>query len=88
MTVSFGQLQSWTDILAVKLQTLGVKAETSVGIYLEKSVDFVSAYIAILKAGRKYFQQYGTLYYSRVLIISTLVLIFKNHIAATLKKSL
>ncbi|XP_059147349.1 uncharacterized protein LOC131935076 [Physella acuta] len=54
LTVSFGQLQTWTDILAVKLQTLGVQAETSVGIYLEKSVDFVSAYIAILKAGAGY----------------------------------
>ncbi|KAH9494553.1 hypothetical protein Btru_019837 [Bulinus truncatus] len=53
-SVTFADLNSWTDILAIKLQTLGVKAETSVGIYLEKTVNFVSAYIAILKGGAGY----------------------------------
>ncbi|CAL1531382.1 unnamed protein product [Lymnaea stagnalis] len=53
-SVTFGQLDKWTDTLSITLQELGVQAETSVGIYLEKSVDFVAAYIAILKAGAGY----------------------------------
>ncbi|KAK6976349.1 linear gramicidin synthase subunit D [Biomphalaria glabrata] len=53
-SVTFADLNSWTDTLAIILQSHGVKAETSVGIYLEKTINFVATYIAILKAGAGY----------------------------------
>jgi non-ribosomal peptide synthetase component F len=52
--VTFGELNAWTDILAVSLHCCGVREETTVGIYLDKGVNFAAAYIAILKAGAGY----------------------------------
>ncbi|XP_050415332.1 uncharacterized protein LOC126829469 isoform X1 [Patella vulgata] len=52
--VTFKELNEWTDILATSLQNKGVLPDTSVGIYLEKNIEFVTAYIAALKAGGAY----------------------------------
>lgn len=51
VSLTFGQLNEWTDLLASILQGKGVKVESSVAIYLHKTVDFVASYVAILKAG-------------------------------------
>ncbi|XP_035825631.1 linear gramicidin synthase subunit D [Aplysia californica] len=53
-TVTFSELDTWTDTLAAALQGRGVGPEKSCGIYLGKSVSFVVAYIATLKAGGGY----------------------------------
>ncbi|XP_046369445.2 glycine betaine reductase ATRR-like isoform X1 [Haliotis rufescens] len=52
--VTFRELDQWTDILARKLVICGVAPDSCVGIYMDKSVEFVTAYIAILKAGGAY----------------------------------
>ena len=48
---SVQELDSCTDRLAQYLRVVGVKPDTIVGIYMERSVMYVIAYIAILKAG-------------------------------------
>lgn len=52
--LTFGQLEQRANRLARHLQTLGVKAETPVGLYFERSVDFIIAALAVLKAGGAY----------------------------------
>ena len=50
-TLTFHQLNELTDLLANNLQLKGVKPDSIVGIYMKKCVEYVIAYISILKAG-------------------------------------
>lgn len=52
--LTYSQLHEQSNQLAGYLQTLGVKQETLVGIYLEPSVAIPLALLAILKAGGAY----------------------------------
>jgi amino acid adenylation domain-containing protein/thioester reductase-like protein len=52
--VTYGELNLRANQLAHYLHTLGVTAETRVGICLERSVDIVVAIVAVLKAGSTY----------------------------------
>jgi amino acid adenylation domain-containing protein len=52
--LTFAELEQRANRLARHLQTLGVGAETPVGLYFERSVDFVVAALAVLKAGGAY----------------------------------
>ena len=49
--MTFAELNRVSDITATYLRMHGVQVESIVGIYMEKSLDYVIAYIAILKAG-------------------------------------
>ena len=50
--VSFKELDEMTDVLAENLKFRGVGRGNIVGIFMEKSLEYVAAYIAILKAGK------------------------------------
>ena len=52
--MTFAELDRASDILADNLILKGVKPNTCVGIYLDKSLDYTVVYIAILKAGGAY----------------------------------
>jgi len=53
--LTYAQLNRSCDILADWLRSkVGVKADVGVGIYLERSVEYVISYVAILKAGGAY----------------------------------
>jgi amino acid adenylation domain-containing protein len=52
--ISFLELEERANGLARHIQTLGVIAETPVGLYFERSIDFVVAALAVLKAGGAY----------------------------------
>ncbi|MGA8027354.1 MAG: non-ribosomal peptide synthetase [Bryobacteraceae bacterium] len=52
--LTFLELNQRANRLARHIQTLGVGAETPVGLYFERSVDFVVAALAVLKAGGAY----------------------------------
>ena len=52
--MTFAELDKASDILADNLSLKGVKPDTCVGIYLDKSLDYTVTYIAILKAGGAY----------------------------------
>jgi amino acid adenylation domain-containing protein len=52
--VSYGELNARANRLARRLRALGVAPETPVGVYLERSVDLVVAFWAVLKAGGAY----------------------------------
>ncbi|GFN85018.1 tyrocidine synthase 1-like [Plakobranchus ocellatus] len=54
LTATFSELNTWTNTLAVKLQAMGVWAMTPVAIFVEKGMNFVASYIAILRAGGGY----------------------------------
>ena len=45
------QLDSITDEVATRLRMCGVKPDEVVAIYMQKCLDYVIAYISILKAG-------------------------------------
>lgn len=49
------KLDDDTDLLAEFLQHIGVGPEKNVGIYMERSLEYTIAYIAILKAGKLVF---------------------------------
>lgn len=51
LQVSYGELDRLTEALATKLRHLGVKNNTIVGILLDRCLEFVISYIAILRAG-------------------------------------
>lgn len=53
-SVCFSELDHLTDVLAKNLRHRGVKRNSTVGIYLERSLEYPLAYIAILKAGGAY----------------------------------
>ena len=50
-SVTFRELDDLTDVLATNLQIKGIVPDSVVGIYMERSLEYVIAYIAILKAG-------------------------------------
>ncbi len=52
--VSYGALNSQANRLAERLSEGGVRAETVVGIYLERSTEMIVAMLAVLKAGGAY----------------------------------
>lgn len=53
-SVSFSELDDLTNVLATNLRHRGVKRNSAVGIYLERSLEYPLAYISILKAGGAY----------------------------------
>ncbi|KAK7495228.1 hypothetical protein BaRGS_00013410, partial [Batillaria attramentaria] len=53
-SVSFAELDQWSSMLAASLQQRGAGPDRCVAICLDKTVDFVISYIAILKAGSAY----------------------------------
>ncbi|XP_069681059.1 uncharacterized protein [Periplaneta americana] len=52
--VTFGELDAMTEALATWLRHLGVEVNTVVGILMERSLEYVVSYIAILRAGGAY----------------------------------
>jgi len=52
--LTFLELEQRSNRLARHIQVLGVGAETPVGLYFERSADFVVAALAVLKAGGAY----------------------------------
>jgi surfactin family lipopeptide synthetase C len=52
--LTFGELNARANRLARHLQALGVRAETPVGICIERSLDFVVAMLAAFKSGGAY----------------------------------
>lgn len=52
--LTFAEFEQHANRLARYIRALGVSAETPVGLYFERSVDFVVAALAVLKAGGAY----------------------------------
>jgi non-ribosomal peptide synthetase component F len=50
-TLTYAELDEWSDRLAHLLRHRGVDADTPVGIVLDRGVDLVAAVLAVLKAG-------------------------------------
>jgi len=50
-TVSYGDLDTTAALLASALEARGVGPETTVGVHIERSTAFVTAVLAVLKAG-------------------------------------
>ncbi|WP_316527975.1 amino acid adenylation domain-containing protein [Kitasatospora brasiliensis] len=53
-SVSYAELDEWSDRFAWRLREHGVGLETPVAIFLERSPQLVAAYLAVLKAGGAY----------------------------------
>lgn len=53
-SLTYRELDELSDRLAVTLQEMGAKVDSSVVIYMNKSIEYVISYIAILKAGAAY----------------------------------
>jgi amino acid adenylation domain-containing protein len=53
-TLSYGELDRRSDQLAAALRAAGVGPEVCVGLFLERSAEFVTAALAVLKAGAAY----------------------------------
>jgi amino acid adenylation domain-containing protein len=53
-SLTYGELEQQAEQLACYLQSLGVKAETLVGVFLERSLEMIVSLFAILKAGGAY----------------------------------
>ena len=51
---TFAELDKLTEILAANLRLKGVGPDKCVGIYMDKTIDYVVAYIGILRAGGAY----------------------------------
>lgn len=52
--LTYGELNARASRLAAHLSRLGVKAESLVGVFMERSADMIVALVAILKAGGAY----------------------------------
>jgi amino acid adenylation domain-containing protein len=52
--LTFAELQQRSDRLAAELQAKGARPETCVGLFLERSADFVVGALAVLKTGAAY----------------------------------
>ncbi len=52
--LSYGELNAQANRLARHLQTLGVQAQTRVGVLMERSLEFVVGVLGVLKAGGTY----------------------------------
>lgn len=50
-TLSYAELDRWSDRVALNLRAMGVAAETRVGLCVERSVGMVAALLGILKSG-------------------------------------
>ncbi|MCK5879224.1 MAG: AMP-binding protein, partial [Holophagae bacterium] len=53
-TITYGELNRQADMLAEKLRYAGVGPEKIVGIYMNKSIETVITFLAVLKAGGVY----------------------------------
>lgn len=53
-TVTYGELRELSDTLARRLRRQGVRIETPVGVLAHRSIAFVAAALAVLKAGGTY----------------------------------
>ena len=53
-TLSFGELDARSSIVAAKLQSLGAKPDQLIGIFIDRSIEMVIGLIAIHKAGAAY----------------------------------
>ncbi len=53
-TLTYGALDQAADVLAKRLNELGVRPDTLVGVYLERSPELIIAILGILKAGGAY----------------------------------
>ena len=49
--MTYRELNDVTDTVAAALRHRGVRPESMVGIYMERSLEYTISYIAILKAG-------------------------------------
>lgn len=52
--LTYSQLNEWVNAVAAELISKGVKEESVVAIYLERSIEMVVAMLAVLKAGGAY----------------------------------
>lgn len=50
--MTYRELDKVTDIMATNLRIRGVKPDSIVGIYMERCLEYVLSYIAILRAGK------------------------------------
>ena len=57
--MTYQELDTATEILATNLRIKGVVPDSVVGIYMEKNIEYVISYIAILKAGRYQYVPHG-----------------------------
>lgn len=53
-SLTYAELDLGADALAARLRSLGLRPDEVVGVYMERSADFVVACLAILKAGGAY----------------------------------
>jgi amino acid adenylation domain-containing protein len=53
-SVTYGELSARSNQLARYLQATGVRAGELVGVYMERSIDMIAAFLGILKAGAAY----------------------------------
>ena len=53
-SLTYAELNARANQLAHHLQTLGIRSESLVGLYIERSLDMVVAVLAVLKAGGAY----------------------------------
>ena len=54
MQLTYAELNTRANQLAYRLQSLGIGAESRVGLYIERSLEMVVGLLAILKAGGAY----------------------------------
>jgi amino acid adenylation domain-containing protein len=81
-SLTFGELDAQTDLLARYLWHRGVGVDSLVGIYMETSVAFVIAYLAALKAGGAYMPievAYPDAHLAQVLETAQPVVVLTNH---------
>ncbi|KAH3843031.1 hypothetical protein DPMN_116538, partial [Dreissena polymorpha] len=53
-TLNFRELDRQSEALATHLKNVGVRPDTCVGIYMDKCIEYVVAYLGILRAGGAY----------------------------------
>ena len=58
-SLTYKQLDELTDRLAAELQRRGACVDSSVVIYMSKSINYVVSYVSILKAGAAYLPMDG-----------------------------
>ena len=52
MTLTYSELDALSDLLADNLRAKGLKVDSAVSIYMERSAYYIISQIAILKAGK------------------------------------
>ena len=53
-TMTYRELDKLTEVFATNLQSKGVGPDKCVGIFMDKTVEYVVAYIGVLRAGGAY----------------------------------